>query len=357
MRGGGAADSDFHSVAVSVVPESPDSVGALGERAALARIIPRLPAGAATLLGPGDDAAVLAVADGRSVLTTDVMVEGPDFRTAWSTPGDLGRKAAATNLSDIAAMGAVPVGLLIALAVPASTPVTDLEAFADGVAAACRDLAPGCGVVGGDLTVSTVFTIAVTAVGSLQGRAPVRRDRARPGDVLAYSGRLGLAGAALHLLFTHAVDGEGNPDAVLARAFRAEHPDALAAQLTPRPPIGDGPLAALAGATAMLDVSDGLLIDAGRIARASGVVLDLDGTALSEHASAVAAALPDLGEDPMRFVLAGGEDHGLLACFPPDVALPGGFRRLGAVHAGEPEVLVDGAASMMDRDGWDSFTA
>ncbi|WP_375399436.1 thiamine-phosphate kinase [uncultured Amnibacterium sp.] len=336
---------------------STDSVGAVGERAALARIIPRLPTGVATVLGPGDDAAVLAVADGRAVLTTDVMVEGPDFRTAWSTPEDLGRKAVATNFSDIAAMGAVPVALMIALAVPAPTPVPDLEAFADGVAAACRDLAPECGVVGGDLTVSPVFTIAVTAVGSLQGREPIRRDGARAGDVLAYSGRLGLAGAALHLLFARAVDEDGNPDVASAAALRAENPDALAAQLAPRPPIGDGPRAALAGATAMLDVSDGLLIDAGRIARASGVVLDLDATALSEHASAVAAALPDLGEEPMRFVLAGGEDHGLLACFPAEATLPGGFRLLGVVRAGEPEVRIDGVTPPSGRAGWDSFTA
>lgn len=333
----------------------PDSLGSVGERAALARIIPRLPTGAASLLGPGDDAAVVAASDGRIVLTTDVMVEGPDFRSAWSSPHDLGCKAVGTNLADVAAMGAVPVALLVALAVPASTPVTDLEAFADGLAAACLDLAPDCGVVGGDLTVSPVWTVTVTAVGTLQGRGPVRRDGARSGDVIAYSGRLGLAGVALHLLFTAAVDGSGGPDAALAAVLRAEHPAVLAAQLTPRPPVADGPLAAIAGATAMLDVSDGLLLDSDRLARASGVVLDFDGAALREHASAIAQALPDLAGDPMRFVLTGGEDHGLLACFPSDSVLPGGFRRIGVVRTGEAAVLIDGALPPTGRTGWDSF--
>lgn len=340
---------------MSAAQSPPDSLGSVGERAALARIIPRLPVGSATVLGPGDDAAVIAVAGGRSVLTTDVMVEGPDFRAAWSSPDDLGRKAVATNLADLAAMGAAPVALLMALAVPASTSVAELESFADGVAAACGELAPGCGVVGGDLTVAPTFTIAVTALGDLQGRQPVRRDGARAGDVLAYSGRLGLAGAALRLLFTEAVDEAGRPDRELAATVRARYPAALAAQLAPRPPIGDGPLAASTGATAMLDVSDGLLIDAGRIASASGVVLDLDGDALGEHAAAVAEALPPVVGDPMRFVVSGGEDHGLLACFPPGAVLPGGFRRIGAVRAGDSTVLIDGASPPTGRDGWDSF--
>src|SRR5690606_37544626 len=104
----------------------------VGESGALARIFPRLPESSVTLLGPGDDAAVIAASDGRFVVTTDMMVHGPDFRLAWSTPHDLGWKAAASNLSDVAAMGAVPTALVVALAVPGDTPVAFLEAVADG---------------------------------------------------------------------------------------------------------------------------------------------------------------------------------------------------------------------------------
>src|SRR3954462_6966347 len=125
------------------------TLGSLGETAGLARIFPRLSDAAAPPIGPGDDAAVLAAPDGRYVVTTDMMVHGPDFRLAWSTPYDLGWKAAATNLSDVAAMGATPTALVVAIAAPAATPLADLEAIADGLRDACERLAPGCGVVGG----------------------------------------------------------------------------------------------------------------------------------------------------------------------------------------------------------------
>lgn len=332
-----------------------DTLGGVGEIAALARIVPRLPASGAAVLGPGDDAAVLSAPDGRVVVTTDMMIHGPDFRLAWSSMHDLGFKAAATNLSDIAAMGAHPTALVVALAAPASTPVADLEALADGLAEACAALAPGCGVVGGDLSVSRTLTIAVTAFGDLEGRAPVRRDGARPGDVVAVSGPLGLAAQGLALLFELGVDSEGEPDATAAARARAEHPVPIAAQLTPHPPIADGLAAAIAGATAMLDLSDGLALDARRVAIASGVMIDLDGRALAAH-----------GTGPLA--LSGGEDHSLLATFPPGVTLPGGFAPIGRVVAiggaaggeaggagdGAPAVLVDGRV-VDERGGWDPF--
>lgn len=323
-----------------------DLLSTVGERAALRRILPRLPAASDGLLGPGDDAALLAAPDGRIVLTTDVMVEGPDFRLAWSAPDELGWKAAATNFADVAAMGAVPTGLLVALTAPSTTPVARLEGIADGLAAACAALAPGCGVLGGDLTVSPVLTIAVTAVGGLDGRAPVRRGGARAGDVVAYAGRLGLAAAALRLLAAPGADPEG---------LRRERGALLAEQLTPSPPLAAGPAAALAGATAMLDVSDGLLLDAGRVAVASGVVLDLDPGALAPYVGAVRAVAPELAAVALDLVLTGGEDHGLLACFPADAVLPDGFVRLGAVRTGAPAVLVGGAPAGTEREGWDSF--
>jgi thiamine-monophosphate kinase len=311
----------------------PDTLEGIGESAALGRIFPRLPAAASALLGPGDDCAVVAAPDGRFVVTTDMMIHGPDFRLAWSTPHDLGWKAAASNLSDVAAMGAVPTALVVAIAAPADSPVSLLEGIADGLRDACESLAPGCGVVGGDLSVSPTLTIAVTAFGDLEGRAPVRRSGASVGDVVAVAGDLGEAAAALRLLFASAVDASGRPDAALAAALRPR----TRAQLTPAPPIGAGRAAALAGATAMLDLSDGLAIDSARLARASGVGIDFSRAAL--------------GSDP-ELALAGGEDQSLLATFPPGTVLPQGFRAIGDCVPGEG-LTVDGEPH--DSAGWDPY--
>lgn len=314
------------------------TLGALGESAVLARIFPRLPAAAAQLLGPGDDAAVVAAPDGRFVVTTDLMVHGPDFRLAWSLPHDLGWKAAASNLADVAAMGAVPTALVVAIAAPAHSPVSLLEGIADGFREACAALAPRCGIVGGDLSVSDTMTIAVTAFGDLEGRAPVLRSGARAGDIVAVSGALGAAAEGLRVLFAEARDSHGEPDAALAAGLR----ERTRAQLAPTPPIADGVLAAHAGATSMLDLSDGLAIDASRIARASHVVIDFEAAAL--------------GADP-ELALRGGEDHSLLATFPPGAELPGGFRLVGRVVAATGEadgILLDGRPHPVT--GWDPFT-
>ena len=317
------------------MPESaaPDTLGGIGEVGVLARIFPRLPTAASALLGPGDDAALVAAPDGRFVVTTDMMIHGPDFRLAWSTPHDLGWKAAASNLADVAAMGAVPTALVVAIAAPADSPVSLLEGIADGLRDACESLAPGCGVVGGDLSVSATLTIAVTAFGDLEGREPVLRSGAVPGDIVAVAGVLGAAAAALRLLFAEAIDASGRPDAALATALRSR----TVAQLAPTPPIAAGRAAALARATAMLDLSDGLAIDSARLARASGVGIDFTATAL--------------GDDP-ALALGGGEDHSLLATFPPDVVLPVGFRRIGVCVDGEG-LTVDG--SPHDSAGWDPY--
>lgn len=334
------------------------SLGELGESNVLARIFPRLPTAAAELIGPGDDAAVVSAPDGRFVVTTDLMVEGPDFRLAWSRPHDLGWKAAASNLSDVAAMGARPTSLVVAIAAPANSPISLLEGIADGFRDACDALAPGCGVVGGDLSVSATVTIAVTAFGDLEGRTPVLRSGAQVGDIVAVSGPLGHAAAGLRVLFARAVDADGHPDAALADGLR----ELTAAQLAPTPPIADGRAAALAGATAMIDLSDGLAIDANRVARASGVAIDFNSSAL--------------GDDP-SLALGGGEDHSLLATFPAAptgaaaagpvpaqearlvsaVALPGGFRRVGTVvEVGtnvDGAILLDGVPHPVT--GWDPF--
>lgn len=320
---------------MTITPESaaPDTLGGIGESGVLARIFPRLPAAASSLLGPGDDSAVVAAPDGRFVVTTDMMIHGPDFRLAWSSPHDLGWKAAASNLADVAAMGAVPTALVVAIAAPADSPVTLLEGIADGLREACESMAPGCGVVGGDLSVSATLTIAVTAFGDLEGRAPVLRSGASPGDIVAVAGVLGAAAAALRLLFAEAVDASGLPDAALATVLRSR----TAPQLAPTPPIAAGRSAALAGATAMLDLSDGLAIDSARLARASGVGIDFASDAL--------------GNDP-AMALGGGEDHSLLATFPAGVGLPAGFRAIGVCVEGEG-LTVD--LSPHDSAGWDPY--
>ncbi|MCU1445835.1 thiamine-phosphate kinase [Cryobacterium sp.] len=310
----------------------------LTEGEVLAQIFPRLPHADTELLGPGDDAAVLSAADGRFVVTCDMMVQGPDFRLAWSTPHNLGWKAAATNLSDVAAMGARPTALVVAIAAPPSTPISVILGIADGLRDGCAALAPGCGVVGGDLSASDALTLSITAFGDLEGRPPVLRSGASVGDVVAHAGRLGDAGIGLGLLFRHGVDSDGVPSSVHADALKAQQRQFVDAQLAPEPPIHLGPVAALAGATAMLDVSDGLAIDAGRLARASRVGVNFDSAALG--------ARPELA-------LGGGEDHGLLATFPPDAALPAGFRRLGEVTDQAGVVLVDGRPHT--QGGWDPY--
>lgn len=316
----------------------PDTVRDVHELAVLDRIFPLLPVADSQILGPGDDAAVVAAPDGRFVVTTDMMIHGPDFRLAWSQPHDLGWKAAASNLADVAAMGARPTGLVVAIAAPLDTPVGVLEGISTGLRDACAQLAPGCGVVGGDMSVSSTLTLAVTAFGDLEGRAPVLRSGARVGDLVALAGDAGHAAAGLRLLFDEGVDADGIPDPAAAAALRMREPRLVGAQLAPTPPIPSGVDAAVAGATAMLDVSDGLALDAARIARASGVCLDL-------HRDA-------LGED-VESALRGGEDHALLATFGPDATLPEAFRVIGRVRVGAG-VTLDGEA-VGGVLGWDPY--
>jgi thiamine-monophosphate kinase len=322
------------------VTDAEPTVGDLSEGQILRAILDRLPPSTAPV-GPGDDAAVLAVPDGRVVATTDTLVHGPDFRLAWSSAEDLGFKSAAVNLADVAAMGARPIGLLVALAMPDDTPLSFVRGLADGLALACAELAPGCAVEGGDLTVSDTLTIAITALGSLDGRSPVRRSGARPGDTVHVVGELGLAARGLRVLFERFTDSAGVPVVVSGAARAAlDVGDALALdrQLRPRPPLAEALRAADAGATAMMDVSDGLALDAARMADASDVTLDL-----------VASAL---GDDP-DLTLGGGEDHGFLVTFPPD-ATPVG-RRVGTVQArGVAPVTVDGRV-WSGRGGWDPY--
>lgn len=314
-------------------------VGELSEGAILRRILDRV-GGSRAEVGPGDDAAVIGMPDGRVVATVDTLVHGPDFRLAWSGAVDLGWKAAAVNLADVAAMGARPTALLVALAMPDDTRLSFVEGLAEGLRAACDALAPGCAIEGGDLTVSDTLTIAVTALGSLDGGTPVLRSGARVGDAVAVAGTLGRAARGLRILFDRFVDADGDPLPVDPALLRPDERGDLAVQLRPTPPVALGRVAASAGATSMMDVSDGLVLDASRLAAASGVTIQLESDAL--------------GADPAS-ALSGGEDHALLATFPPHASLPDGFRLIGLVaERSDHGVVVDGEP-YDGSAGWDPY--
>ncbi len=317
----------------------------------LAAIIPGFRRTPAQILGPGDDAAVVATPGGSVVATTDSMVLGRDWLDEWSTPEDVAAKCLTQNLADIAAMGARPSSVLVSLIADDRTPLEWVRRFAralgEGAAAA------GVAVVGGDLSSAPAGTlvISVTALGDLVGE-PVRRDGARPGDVLAIRGTLGRSGAGLRLLEAH---GRDAPSQWLPEA--APGSDRLVhAHVAPPGAHGEGVVAARAGATAMIDISDGLLRDLDRIARASGVVVELDGAALAADHDAL-AAVAGIGDDTAwEDVLTGGEEHSLLAAFPASDDVPHGWRVIGAVHPLDtegPGVRLDG--TRQSARGWDHF--
>jgi thiamine-monophosphate kinase len=321
---------------------------------------------------------VLATPDGRVVATTDFLLEGRHFRRDWSSATDVGHKAAARSLADLAAMGAEPSALLVALAAPADLPVSWARELAEGLAAECARASTGsrdgAGVIGGDTARADSVILAVTGLGDLAGRAPVLRSGAAPGDLVAVAGPLGHAAAGLALLTL------GLPGVPL-----------VAAHLRPAPPYDAGPEAADLGATAMIDTSDGLLADLGHVAAASGVRIDLASQALrpgealltaaravtdaARHASSgrtvpvSRTAPPDTPaseaqqmeaqqKEALRWVLSGGEDHSLAATFPPGTRLPPRWRVIGAVHSAEGRpghgVVVDGQP-WAQAPGWDHF--
>lgn len=312
------------------------SVARTGEFGLIERVVARLGTGPATIIGPGDDAALVIASDGRVVASTDVLVEGRHFRRDWAEAEDIGRRAAAANLADIAAMGATATALLVGLCVPPDLDVAWAEQLADGLAAEAALV--GASVVGGDMTASPTLTIAVTALGDLHGLAPVLRSGARPGDVVALAGRVGYAAAGY---------------TVLSRGFRT--PKLLVeAYRRPVVPYPLGPAAGRAGATAMIDVSDGLIADLGHIATASKVGINLNRSTFKVPEQMRDAALA-LGVDPYQWLLAGGDDHALAATFPPGSALPEGWQVIGEATEGGT-VTVD-SRPWYGPKGWDHFRA
>jgi len=308
-------------------------IGDVGEDALVALFTPRLPTTSAALLGPGDDAAVLSL-EGDLVVSSDVLVENRHFRREWSTASDVGFRAAMQNLADIDAMGAVPIALQITLAAPPRTDVEWVLDFADGLREACEPY--DVGVVGGDLSGGEEITVSVTAMGDTKGRSPVRRSGARVNNVVAVSGSLGAAMAGYHQLEN-------------GLAIDAESVDLF---LRPRPRIGAGIEAADARATSMMDISDGLLMDLGRIARASNIGIAIEAERVPIHPSVTRVAGMVVG-NPLDWALTGGEDHHLVATFPPRSDLPRGWVPIGLVTRAHEGVLVDGKAP--SRWGWDHF--
>jgi len=294
-------------------------------------------------IGPGDDAAALHLPTGRVLTTVDTLVQGLDFLPVWpcgyrTTGEDLGYKSAAQNLSDINAMGGVPRAGFVTLSLPPDTPLSWVAGYARGVAQAAADLgADRFGVLGGDLSSAGELQIGMTVLGEAEGPV-LTRSGARPGDRLLVAGEvLGAADAALSLL-TSATPPRGVGQRVLQALFR------------PRPPLGAG---AAPGLTAGLDLSDGLVRDAARLASASGVALALGEAELEVEAERLREFAGEWAGDALRRVLYGGEDFLLLATCRGVDPVPDGFRQIGEVREGSGVWL--GRRELTTEQGWDHF--
>lgn len=294
------------------------------------------------VVGNGDDAAVFA-ASTDVVASTDMIVEGTHFRREWSTPAEIGARAVAQAASDISAMGAHVRYIVIALSLTGDMLLADVEDLATGAATEARRA--GAQIIGGDITTGPCLVLAPMALGDFEdeGAAAVRLSGARPGDVLALSGLPGRSAAGLELISA------GYADGIAQDLFRA-----------PRPEYALGSAARRAGASALTDVTDGLLLDLSGLCRASGVIAYLDTSTFVDDVvlrDAAATLGKDHGSAVAEWHLTGGEDHGLLASFPAGTEIPTGFTACGVI--GEPtqehgagSVLVDGEPRRIS--GWDS---
>jgi len=330
--------------------EEPDrfgpTIGTLGEDPLVAGVIDRYPSAPWLTVGPGDDAAVLDLTGGLAgplIACTDTVVEGQDFRRDWSTARDIGIKVAAQNFADVAAMGGRPHTLLVSLTTPADVPASWANELADGLAAECGRA--GAVVAGGDVSAGSEIVVTGTALGTLVTPTAVLRSGASPGDVVAIAGNSGPAAAGWALL--------RSLSAAAVAALEPALADLVRHQRTPAPPYPAGVEAALAGASAMIDTSDGLVRDATRIAVASKVVLALDPSALRPSSDLLRAAEMLSGGfgQAQDWVLTGGEDHALLACFPPAAVVPASFRVIGEVRGGAPGVWF-GEEPFRGEGGW-----
>ena len=285
------------------------------------------------LRGIGDDAALLAP---DLVWTVDTQVEGVHFDRATSSPADVGWKALAVNLSDLAAMGATPVAALVS-AILGPGDDAELEAVYTGLGACARTY--DCAIAGGDVARGDALALSVSVLG--RAADPPGRGGARPGDVLAVTGTLGESAAGLAILRDAALAGLPGADECVERHRR------------PHPRLAEGRVLA-AHAHAMMDLSDGLATDLPRLARRSGVRLevDLDALPLHDDVRAIAAAL---GVEPGVLAATGGEDYELVVALPADAVAACGvpLTVIGAVREGPAGLHVTGAGADAALRGWD----
>jgi thiamine-monophosphate kinase len=302
----------------------------MGEFELLERVRERLPApGPRVRLGSGDDAAIV-VPGGATATSVDALVDGVHFRREWSSPAQIGRKALAVALSDLAAMGAEAGEAYVVLGVPTDLDEAGCLEILDGIAALAAET--GASLAGGDVTRAPALTLAMTVV----GHAPsperlVTRGGARPGDALVVTGELGGAAAGLLLLEGTrdcGVDppiGGSTPQSARGHegeeggggSVEGERGRLIARQLEPRPRLAAGRALAEAGATAMIDLSDGLGGDAQRLAEASAAKLEIE-AALLPLEPGVDAVAAGAGSDPLELAASGGEDYELLAALPQE---------------------------------------
>lgn len=332
-------------------PNVDATVGDLGEQGILDAMLPLLDSEQASL-GPGDDAGALRVRGTEVLVSVDTLVENQDFRLIWPSglehrAYDIGWKSIAQNVSDINAMGGHATGAVISLSLPKDTSLEWVRDFSRGVAEAIQGLgAQELTILGGDLGKSQEISVTTTVLGECE-HGKVLRSGVQVGDRIAVAGRVGAAGAGLSVL-EHDRNEQG-----WSRAVRR----LVQAQCRPVPPLESGPRAAGAGATAMMDISDGLIRDAGRLAKASHVNLELESSALQDYAVRLEAASELTGTDPMSWVLYGGEDFGLLAAFPEGIEIPEEFTVIGAAKPANGRravVKLDGKVSKPET-GFDHF--
>jgi thiamine-monophosphate kinase len=290
--------------------------------------------------GIGDDAAVTRLREGTSLVsTTDALVEGNHFRLDWSSPADVGHKAVAVNVSDLAAMGAEPRWLLLALCAPGSTSSELLRELYEGFASACSEY--GAELVGGDTVRADRLVLAVTALGEVEGD-PLRRSGAKVGDVLAVTGPLGRAGTGVNLLLSQDAKDVSPEDAIAC----------MDAHRRPTARVKEGLVLRRAGVHAAIDVSDGLASDVRRLAEASGVGIEVHTIPIAEEVRRITDAR---GWDAERIVLGGGEDFELLVAAPAEQIKSLDLIAVGRVVEDGLWLVRDGKREPLPSEGWDHF--